>query len=148
MSLIRTLGVMAALLVVTPATEDIEDTFVDVDTFQELNLEEPEAPEERPHLTRSGGIFDGPSGKETYYNLNMGGCVRIMRDKGYSLDDYPYWIRDDGAKMFGDYVMVAMNTNIYPKGTVVETSMGQAMVVDHCVAATWGTVAVDIAVNW
>lgn len=145
MSLIRTLGVMAVLLVVTPTTEDIEDTY---DTFQELTMEEPEAPEERPHLTRSGGIFDGPSGRETYYNLNMGGCVRIMRDKGYSLDDYPYWIRDDGAKMFGDYVMVAMNTNIYPKGTVVETSMGQAMVVDHCVAATWGTVAVDIAVNW
>lgn len=145
MSLIRTLGVVAALLAVTPATEDIEDTY---DTFQELTMEEPEAPEERPHLTRSGGIFDGPSGKETYYNLNMGGCVRIMRDKGYSLDDYPYWIRDDGAKMFGDYVMVAMDTNIYPKGTVVETSMGQAIVVDHCVAATWGTVAVDIAVNW
>lgn len=125
--------------------ESAEEIF---DTFQELTMEEPEAPEERPHLTRSGGIFDGPSGKETYYNLNMGGCVRIMRDKGYSLDDYPYWIRDDGAKMFGDYVMVAMDTNIYPKGTVVETSMGQAIVVDHCVAATWGTVAVDIAVNW
>ena len=145
MSIIITLGVMAALLAVAPATEDIEDTY---DTFQELTMEEPEAPEERPHLTRSGGIFDGPSGKETYYNLNMGGCVRIMRDKGYSLDDYPYWIRDDGAKMFGDYVMVAMDISVYPKGSIVETSLGQGIVVDHCVAATWGTVAVDIAVNW
>ena len=145
MSIIRTLGVMAALLAVAPATEDIEDTY---DTFQELTMEEPEAPEERPHLTRSGGIFDGPSGKETYYNLNMGGCVRIMRDKGYNLDDYPYWIRDDGAKMFGDYVMVAMDISVYPKGSIVETSLGQGIVVDHCVAATWGTVAVDIAVNW
>ena len=125
--------------------ESAEEIF---DTFQELTMEEPEAPEERPHLTRSGGIFDGPSGKETYYNLNMGGCVRIMRDKGYSLDDYPYWIRDDGAKMFGDYVMVAMDISVYPKGSIVETSLGQGIVVDHCVAATWGTVAVDIAVNW
>ena len=27
---------------------------------------------ERPHLTKSGGVFAGPSGKETYYNLPMG----------------------------------------------------------------------------
>lgn len=142
---------MLLMALTTPVNinaEEIESAEEVFDTFQELNMEEPEAPEERPHLTRSGGIFDGPSGKETYYNLNMGGCIRIMRDKGYSLDDYPYWVRSDGAKMFGDYVMIAVDTSVYPKGTIIETSLGQGIVVDHCVAATWGNVAVDIAVNW
>lgn len=121
---------------------------VDEVTIVELPEEPKINPPQEQHITKQSGVFNGPSGKETYYNLNMGGCVRIMRDKGYSLDNYPYWIRDDGAKMFGDYVMIAMDTSVYPKGTIVETSLGQGMVVDHCVAATWGSVAVDIAVNW
>lgn len=48
---------------------------------------------ERPHLTKSAGVFDGPSGKETYYNLPMGRCIQIMRDMGYSVEEYPYWVR-------------------------------------------------------
>ena len=54
----------------------------------------PDAPvPERPHLTKSGGVFQGPSGKETYYNLPMGRCIEIMRDMDYSVEDYPFWIR-------------------------------------------------------
>ena len=30
-------------------------------------------------LTRRLGTILGPSGKETYYNLNMGGVINIMR---------------------------------------------------------------------
>ena len=37
---------------------------------------------ERPHLTKSGGVFDGPSGKETYYNLPMGQIITTMRNMG------------------------------------------------------------------
>ena len=54
----------------------------------------PDAPvPERPHLTKSGGVFAGPSGKETYYNLPMGKCISIMRDMGYGVEEYPYWVR-------------------------------------------------------
>lgn len=97
-------------------------------------------PPSAEHLTRIGGVFYGPSGKETFYNLNMSRCIDIMRGLGY---DYEYWIRDDGVKMFGDYVMIAVNTGIYPKGNIVETSLGTAIVVDHCPSGN-----IDVCVNW
>ena len=48
-----------------------------------------------PVLTASAGMITGPSGKETYYNLNMSGVVSIMRSLG-NTDEY--WVRDDGAR--------------------------------------------------
>lgn len=99
------------------------------------------------HITKQGGKFFGPSGKETWYNLPMGKCIDIMRGYGYSVEEYPYWVRKDGVKMLGEYVMVAANTSVYPKGTVVETSLGTGIVVDHCVRATYDP-GVDICVTW
>lgn len=96
-------------------------------------------------LTRNLGTVNGPSGKETYYNLSMNRVVEFMKDLGY---DYEYWVRDDGCKMYGDYIMVAANTKERPKGTVIETSLGTGMVCDHCVAAEWTKGQIDIAVNW
>lgn len=100
------------------------------------------------HITKQSGIFNGISGIESWYNLKMGGCIDYMRELGYSVEEYPYWVRSDGCKMLGNYVMVACNTNVYPKGTIIETSMGTGIVVDHCVAAEWGKVTLDIAVSW
>ena len=100
------------------------------------------------HLTRSGGVFYGPTGKEKYYNLNMSGVVTIMRNSGYSSEEYPYWVRDDGVKMLGDYVMVAADLSVYPRGSIVETSLGTGLVCDKCVGATYGDTVLDIAVNW
>ena len=99
-------------------------------------------------LTASGGVFDGPSGREKWYNAPMETVISIMRQMGYSEEEYTFWIRDDGVKMFGDFVMVAADTNERPKGTVLETSLGRAMVVDHCVAAETETGLIDIAVWW
>lgn len=96
-------------------------------------------------LTKQAGTIQGPSGKETYYNLPMNNCIRYMNDLGYN---YEYWVRDDGVKMFGDYVMTAGDTNKTPKGTVVETSLGQGIIVDHCEASEWGVNGYDIAVAW
>lgn len=121
-----------------------EDTPEDMETGIVIPFENVAGPE---HITKQSGTFAGPSGKETYYNLNMSGCVLIMRNLGYSEDEYPVWTRDDGVKMFGYYVMVAANTYAYPKGTVIETSMGTAMVVDHCVRAE-SEQLLDIAVTW
>lgn len=95
-----------------------------------------------PKLTRMGGVNQGPTGKETYYNLNMSGVVSIMRDMGNS---DPYWVRDDGVKMLGDYVMVAADLQEHPRGSIVESSLGTSIVVDTgCLEKD----QLDIAVAW
>ena len=109
----------------------------------------PDAPvPERPHLTASAGVFDGPSGKETYYNLPMGRCIQIMRDMGYSVEEYPFYIREDGAKMLGEYVMCAADLNSRPKGTIVESSLGPAIVVDTGTFAYSNPTQLDMCVDW
>lgn len=100
------------------------------------------------HLTKQSGVFYGPSGKETYYNLNMSKCISIMRELGYSEEEYPYWIREDGAKMLGDYVMVAADLSIRPKGTILETSLGTAIVVDTGSFTKYDSMMLDIACAW
>lgn len=99
-------------------------------------------------ITKERGGYMGPSGCETYYNLNMGLCVAYMRDLGYDEIEYPYWIRDDGAKMLGNYVMCAANWSIRPKGTILETSLGDAIVVDTGEFVLDYPYGVDLAVDW
>ena len=98
-----------------------------------------------PVLSRGRGTIQGPSGKETYYNLNMSGVVSIMRRMGY---DYEYWVRDDGVKMFGNYVMIAANLNIRPRGSLVQTSLGMGMVCDTGTFAKRNPTQIDIATSW
>lgn len=94
------------------------------------------------------GTCNGPSGKETYYNLPMDGVIRIMRNMGYSEEEYPYWVREDGVKMFGDYIMVAADLNIRPKGTILECSLGTAIVVDTGDFAKTNHTQLDVATSW
>ena len=103
---------------------------------------------ERPHLTASGGVFAGPSGKETYYNLPMGRVISDMRARGYTVEEYPYWVRQDGAKMLGDYVMCAAELSTRPKGTILETSLGDAIVVDTGTFARRNPTQIDLATDW
>ena len=99
-----------------------------------------------PVLTRSrGALAAGPSGKETYYNLNMSGCISIMNGRGFN---EPYWVRSDGVKMYGYYVMCAAGLGIRPKGTIVESSNGLAIVVDTGGFASRNPRQLDIAVTW
>lgn len=99
-------------------------------------------------LTAAGGVFNGPSGKETWYNLPMDGVVDVMRRSGYSAEDYPYWIRDDGCKMLGDFIMCAANLEIRPRGTILDTSLGEAIVCDTGAFAATNATQIDIATNW
>lgn len=109
----------------------------------------PDAPiPERPHLTKSNGVFYGVSGKETYYNLNMSKVVAEMRRLGYDEATYPYYIREDGAKCLGDYVICAANYNIRPKGTILETSLGYAIVCDTGTFASHNSTQIDLATDW
>jgi 3D (Asp-Asp-Asp) domain-containing protein len=69
-----------------------------------------------------------------------------MNDLGYY---YDYWVRSDGTKMFGNWVMIAADLSVYPKGSLVETSLGTGIVVDTGDFVTNGSgVSFDIAVTW
>ena len=99
-------------------------------------------------LTAYAGVYQGPSGRETYYNLNMSLVVSYMRNLGYSEEEYPYWVREDGCKMLGNYIIVAANLSTRPKGTILETSLGTAIVCDTGSFVSNYPNGIDIAVNW
>lgn len=98
-----------------------------------------------PRLSRSRGSVMGPSGKETYYNMNMTGVVNIMRRMG---NNDKYWVRSDGAKMLGDYIMVAANLHLRPRGSHVMTSLGKAVVADTGGFAAHNPRQIDVATTW
>ena len=79
---------------------------------------------------------------ETYYCLPMDGVVEWMHSLGYEGE---YWVREDGCKMLGEYIMVAADYEWMPKGSIVETSLGTAMV---CDTGEGGWYWFDIATNW
>ena len=99
-------------------------------------------------LNRHNGTVLGPSGKETYYNLNMSSVVRIMRKAGFSEEEYPYWIREDGCKMLGSYIMCAADLNLRPRGSLVESSLGTCIVADTGDFIYANPTQIDIAVAW
>ena len=88
-------------------------------------------------LTKSSGVYYYGGRKETYYNLDMENIILNAQALGIQGD---YWIRNDGVKMYGDYVIVASQAK---KGTIIETSLGTGIVLDYCPAGT-----IDIATNW
>lgn len=96
-------------------------------------------------LRTSAGVNYGPSGKETYYNLPMDGVVSIMRGIG---NNEPYWVRDDGVKMLGNYVMIAAHLGIRPRGSLVPTSLGMGIVCDTGGFASGNPTQIDIATAW
>lgn len=88
-------------------------------------------------LTPSKGTVWFNGHKETYYNLDMSGVIANAHAMGLQGG---YWVRGDGVKMFGNYVIVAAQL---AKGTIVETSLGTGIVLDYCPAGTY-----DLAVTW
>lgn len=88
-------------------------------------------------LTPQGGVNYYNNQKETYYNLDMSGVIANAQSQGIEGN---YWVRGDGVKMYGDYVIVAAQA---PKNTIIETSVGTGIVLDYCPAGT-----IDVATNW
>jgi len=143
--------------------EDVTEETIEVETEVELefeveeitSVENTEVSEEEPEEVSSewqgvaldayNGVVQGPNGKETYYNLPMEGVIEIMKFLGY---DYEYGVREDGVKMYGPYIMCAANLEIRPKGTILETSLGTAMVCDTGGFAESNPYQIDIAVDW
>ena len=59
-----------------------------------------------------------------------------------------YWVREDGCKMLGPYIMCAANLNRFPRGTTVESSLGTCLVCDTGGFAASNPTQLDIATNW
>lgn len=98
---------------------------------------------EGPKLTKSKWTIKWPTGKETRYNLPMKNVVDSIR-RATGIKD-KYWIRKDGVKMLGNYVIVAANLKTFPKGSIVETSLGKGLV---CDTGSMKWTHLDIATNW
>lgn len=97
------------------------------------------------HLTATGGVFNGPSGLETYYNMDMSVIVQVAHSNGIGGE---YWIREDGCKMLGDYIMCACNRDVHPYGSLVQTSLGMGISLDTGGFAANNPTQIDIATNW
>lgn len=97
-------------------------------------------------LTAAKGVnYNAQGTKETYYNLNMKGVINIAKNQGIQGD---YWVRDDGVKMYGDYVIVAADLNQHPRGSTVETSLGTGIVLDTGSFIYSNSNQIDIATAW
>ena len=80
---------------------------------------------------------------ETYYNLRMDKVVERAKSFGFEGD---YWVRKDGCKMYGPFIIAAADWNLHPYGTVTETSRGYAMILDTGTFEDRSTI--DLAVTW
>lgn len=98
-------------------------------------------------LSRSKGaqLFTDSSGvahRETYYDLPMNIVISACGPGDYT-------IRYDGAKIDKDgYVLVAASYRVYPRCTVVETSMGLGKVYDTGGFALRYPHGFDLATDW
>ena len=110
-------------------------------------------------LNSYDGTVDGPSGKETYYNLSMKKIAKESQPGGWIYNEAfqngfadnlssNVWVRDDGVKMMGNYVMVAANLSVHPRGSLVATSLGIGVVVDTGKFAISNPNQIDIATTW
>ena len=80
---------------------------------------------------------------ETWYNLPMTKVVE-RTDTRLGLSDM-YWIRDDGCKMYGPWIILAADPSV-TRYTIVETSRGTGIVLD---TQTTGDANIfDLAVEW
>jgi len=94
-------------------------------------------------LTAKLGTIQYDGHKETWYNLNMKKVV-ARTDKAIGMSDL-YWIRDDGVKMYGDWVIVAAHPSV-TRYSFVETSLGTGIVLDRHTAGDPNLY--DIATDW
>lgn len=96
-------------------------------------------------LTKKGGVNLYNGQKETWYNLKMD---KVIQKASERLWVNAYWVRDDGVKMFGGYVIVAAPFDVHPWGSLVNTSLGTGIVLDTGLFAETNKDQVDIATNW
>ena len=95
-------------------------------------------------LTARLGVVHFDGHRETYYNLDMSKICARAQERGIP---GTYWTREeDGCKMWGDYIIVATDWNLRPYGSIVNTSLGEGIVLDTGSFENRNTV--DIATTW
>lgn len=94
-------------------------------------------------LTAALGRIQNGDHIETWYNLRMD---KVIERAGsiYGITD-AYAVREDGVKTYNGLVICAADWNVYPFGSLVETTLGTGIVLDT--HTTQGTV-IDIATSW
>ena len=136
--------VMDELEVIEEKEEAIAEEVQQIEIVEEKVEEEIKEPGEGVLTKQRGTVtFDGH--KETYYNLPMKKVCENATKKGIEGE---YWEREDGTKMFGDYIIVAADQKIHPYGSLVETSLGTGIVLDTGEFIKSNPQQIDIAVNW
>ena len=98
-------------------------------------------------LTKKSGVNYYNGTKETYYNLDM---KRIYEkaDKNFG-SHHKKWTREDGVKMYGPYVVLAVPFDVYPYGTTdIPCSLGLGIALDTGKFAETCKNQIDVAVNW
>lgn len=98
-------------------------------------------------LNKRDGVNYYKGQKETYYNLDL---TRIYdkADRNFGRH-HKKWIRSDGVKMYGPYVVLAVPFDVYPYGTTdIETSLGLGIALDTGAFAETNKNQIDVAVDW
>ena len=78
-------------------------------------------------LTAALGRIQFGNHTETWYDLPMDRVVRQAQQLGIPCE---YHVREDGVKMFGEWVIVASHPSV-TRYTFVETSLGTGIVLDR-----------------
>ena len=94
-------------------------------------------------LTAKAGTVTFNGHKETWYNLPMNRCVARAQNMGIPAE---YWVREDGVKMFGHWVIVAAHPSKI-RYTRLETSLGEGIILDFHTTYN-DPELIDIATAW
>lgn len=93
-------------------------------------------------LTASLGKITYQGHTETWYDRPMGRVVQRAQDMGIPCE---YWVRDDGVKMFGPWVICAGHPSKV-RYTRIDTSLGEGIILDT--HEMDDTELIDIATAW
>ena len=94
-------------------------------------------------LTAKLGTIQFEGHKETWYNLPMKRVI-ARSDSATGLSDM-YWIREDGVKMYGPWVICAAPPSKI-RYSRIQTSLGEGIILDTHTAKD--TELIDIATTW
>lgn len=94
-------------------------------------------------LTAKLGRIEYMGHTETWYDLNMNKVVQNT-DNALGTNNL-YWVREDGVKCYGPWVIVASHPSI-TRYSLVETSLGPGIVLDRHTAGDVNLY--DIATAW
>lgn len=78
-------------------------------------------------LTATLGRISYSGHTETWYDLPMSKVVANAQEVGIPCE---YWVRDDGVKMFGEWVIVASHPSV-TRYSFVDTSLGLGIILDR-----------------